>query len=225
MTTCPLCNDSPLQVVRVKSKRYGFVHAACKPCICYRSKGVTTNQNLRLLAFLGDEYLPPEEIDPQLDFDFDNLSKCPNYIIKSSYDSLCLNVKGIVLKNEEALIYACRSIDILHNFYVEQADGGHPKLSDTDKYDLMVITLDTEEKNLRLKNCIAQVVYSRRSIKKPTWLYQPKASLAQCVQEYSPELEMYLESYKTVTLADKRRHSTDGITKSKQQASRFGRNT
>ena len=128
-----------------------------------------------------------------------------------------------MLQHSSALVYACRAIDILHSFYVEQADGSHPKLSDTDKYDLMVITLDTEEKNIRLKNCISQVVYSRKSIRKPTWLYQPKPTLSQCVQEYSPELEMYLADYKTITLEEKSRNAKEGITESKKRASTFSR--
>jgi hypothetical protein len=88
----------------------------------------------------------------------------------------------------------CSSMDLLRDFYVQQTDGSNPQLSDINKFDLLVFTLDNREKNDQLKTCVAQVVYNRICIKKPTWIYINRPALSQCTYEFSTDLEGYLEN-------------------------------
>ena len=99
------------------------------------------------------------------------------------------------------LFLCCDSIEILKRFYVAQDDGSNPKLSDANKYDLVVIIIGTNEKNDQLKTCIAQVVYNRLSIKKPTWIYT-RTPYDRCIQEKSDDLGEYLKRFERIELAD-----------------------
>jgi hypothetical protein len=151
-------------------------------------------------------YLPFDSTHKLLQFDPDNVQQVPNKMISGDYDALALNVKTIMMKHrfddDRPLILFCRAIDILHDFYVQQKDGTSPHLSDTNKYSLIVMSLDTQEKNDKLKTCIAQVVYMRKRQHLPTWIYLPedRPSLRSCAQEYSEDLERYVEDYEKVVL-------------------------
>ena len=118
-----------------------------------------------------------------------------------------MNVKSVIMKyrflKPFPTFYCCTSIDILKKFYVQQGDGSCPSLSDTNRYDLFVFSIDTIERNEALKSCVAQVVYNRLAVKKPTWIYSPLTSTDQCVQVYSDDLKQYLTSYKTIDLENK----------------------
>jgi hypothetical protein len=89
-----------------------------------------------------------------------------------------------------------------------------------DNFDLFIFSLGTREKNLQLNTVVSQVIYSRLKERKPTWIFQPTDRLAECIQEYSPELEDYLKEYKHLRL-----DSTGGViqdkSKSKNEASNF----
>jgi hypothetical protein len=98
-------------------------------------------------------------------------------------------------------MYACKAIDLLINFYVAQSDGIATSLNDTERFDLLVFTLGTQQKNDQLKTVVAEVVKNRLNARKPTWIFLPTPTLDGCVQEKSPELEELLKLYKTVTIA------------------------
>jgi hypothetical protein len=170
-----------------------------------KSRFVSDQAEYKILMWLQTHYMPMDQIDTQLILDTENLNKSPNLLIKSpDYETFCLNIKGVIMQRRfqspAPLIYCCRSIDLVHNFYVQQEDGSSPHLSEVEKYDLIIFTLDTEERNLKLSSCVAQVVYTRKIIRRPTWIYYSKPSLSDC-QEYSSELASLLkEGYKEVVL-------------------------
>jgi len=237
MSVCPLCNGDGHRVVVTTHKVSGLKKTSSMLCLCTQSKLTSADPNLCLLKWLGDRYLPYDEIDNQLAYNSD-LSKSPNaLIIGTSFGSFCLHVKSRLMQmramEPAPYIYACRGIDVLHDFYVQQNDGTSPRLSETEKFDLMVFTLDTEEKNDKLKTVIAQVVYTRRTIMKPTWIYMPKPALSQCTQEYSQELDQLLEvpdekswtpqHYRRMVLADKDGRIGVRQTEAKKAAANFVR--
>jgi hypothetical protein len=170
----------------------------------------------------------PEDQDHNLVFNPADLPACPNYIIKGSYALLALNVKALLMKYRFAepkpLISFSQAIDVLHDFYVEQADGTSPQLSDTNKFALMVICLGTEEANKALKTVIAQVVYTRLRDRKPTWLYLPSSrhALSQCLQEHSPELDTYTAGYKALTIVSAGGKETQPVSVNRDDAANFG---
>jgi len=215
---CPLCKGEGKSIIILKHKLTGRPYTAIDWCACMKSRLVSQAPNNKILIGLGDAYMPLDKIDPKLKFDPDNLGECPNYLVpnETSFETFCLNVKAIIMKygfNYPApSFYACDAIDILKKFYVQQDDKTSPSLSDTNKFDLLIFVLGTNEKNDPLKTCIAQVVYNRKMIKKPTWIYVKYPTLNSCVQEYSADLEGYLASYDRINLADvdgrvKTRHS------------------
>jgi len=234
---CPLCKGEGKRIVVITHKISGLKKTAVEWCLCKQSQFASADPNLGLLSWLQDQYLPYEEIDPQLKFNRNALSKSPNYLIAgTSFGSFCLHLKGVVMQQRALepppLIYAGRAIDVLHDFYVQQLDGTSPRLSETQKFDLMVFTLDTAEKNDKLKTVISQVVYTRKTTQKPTWIFLPYATLGQCTQEFSPELEQLLappadeklrtpQHYLTVTLAEKGGQIGVRETESKKAAIKF----
>jgi hypothetical protein len=150
-----------------------------------------------MLEPLKETYLPLNKIDKRLIFKPDELSKSPNiYIINTDIDTFYLHIKSILIKykfiDNPPSIYLCKSINILKRFYVKQEDGSTPSLSDLNKFDLVIFTLDTKEKNDQLKTCVAQVVYNRLCIFKPTWIYLPELTMLENTIEYSEELKSYL---------------------------------
>lgn len=229
---CKLCGGEGKHTVVVIHKYTGLKKLAIEWCLCTKSKIVSNARSTKLLIGLGESYLAPEEVDKQLQFIWpppqNNKLLSPNLLITNMrLESFCYHVKGFVMNyrfmDPAPMIYACNAIDILKDFYVEQNDGSKPSLSDLSRYDLVVIALGTQEKNDQLKTCLAQVVHSRVSMHKPTWVYLPTPTLETCKQDYSEELKEYLMSgeFKKVTLKEKNR---DGkvISKTNMNASQFG---
>jgi hypothetical protein len=222
MKTCPLCGGAGKRIVTIRHSASNMMKTAVQWCICTKSKFVSENSHHRILAGLGEAYIDPDSVDPQLKFDPENLDKCPNLLIVETDDiSFRFHVKATIMKHGFAvpppLFYCCDSIDILKKFYVAQDDGSSPSLSDLNKFDLLVIILGTNEKNDQLKTCIAQVVYNRLSIRKPTWIYL-RVPMGNCNQERSEELEEYLKRFQRVSLKNIRMAAPIVNSKAKEKA-------
>ena len=207
MSTCPLCDGVGRKISVTKHGQSGQLKETVDWCLCMKSRIVSNSVNNRILSWLGDYYLPEDQLDSQLNFNPVDLKVNPNFLIKgTSYDAFCMHLKGMVMKyrfiDPIPFIYCCRSIEILHDFYVKQNDGSSQHLAETDKFDLLIMTFDTEEKNDQLKTCMAQVVYIRKCSRKPTWIYMNKPTLSACTMEYSPELEKMMDDFKIITLSD-----------------------
>jgi len=173
-------------------------------CLCKISEMVSNEYPL--LSYLKSVYLPFNRIDPKLEFNTETPWKNPNLLIHGDYDQFTLNVKSIIMQHRfddpKPRFLLSRSIGVLHDFYVQQDDGSSPHLSETLKYDLVIICLDTDEKNDKLKTVISQVVYTRKKERKPTWLYLPdhRPLLHNCTQEYSEELEQNTASFTRIII-------------------------
>lgn len=195
---CPLCNGAGQYRHFIKHKQTGKPMTVIGWCLCKKSKLVSESPSYSILAGLGDYYLHPDKIDPQLKFDLDDLGKSPNLLILSetNYETFLLHIKSFIMMNRfnepAPAIYACDSIDILKRFYVAQEDGSCPSLAGTNKYDLLIFTVGVDEKNDQLNTCVSQVVANRRNLKKPTWIYLKKP-YDLCVFEKSEALSKYLE--------------------------------
>lgn len=227
MSKCPLCNGSGERLLVVRDPKRGTRRLASQYCWCKVSRYVS--DQYRLLDFLGDEYLPPDKVDESCIFYPDSLPKSPNLIIRQTdMNSFLLNVKSVIMRyrffhEPSCSIFFSQAIDVLHNFYVKQEDGTAPHLSNTDKYDLMIITLDTQEKNAQLNTVIAQVVQMRKN-RRPTWLYQPMPTLESCKQEYSEELEEMVKLYyHPVTLGSVKKNIKSKIPGSHDDIANWGR--
>jgi hypothetical protein len=227
--TCPLCNGAGKKMVIVRHSQSRLAKVVIDWCLCMKSKFVSENPAYnKLLKRLksSEDYLSFDKIDPQLKFIPENLSESPNLLIRSDPESLFfLNLKTIIMKhrfNDPApLFLCCTSTDLLKDYYIQQNDGSNPQLSDTNKFDLLVFTLDNREKNDQLKTCVAQVIYNRLSIKKPTWVYINKPALSLCTFEYSEELEEHLKKYESVMLEEKNENKESA--KVQEDASNFMR--
>ena len=197
MDVCPLCNgDGRRIIIKGKNPRTNLLKVVTEWCICEKSRYISRTYDM--LSFLGDAYLPLEEIDKNLIFDYENLSKSPNlYITSTSLSTFNFHVKSFIIKyhfiSNPPNIYYCKAIDLLKRFYVKQEDGSSPSLSDLNHYDLLIFTLDTKEKNDQLGTCVAQVVYNRDCVCKPTWIYLPELSLLENARELTDDLKTYLD--------------------------------
>lgn len=225
---CPLCDGVGERLVRRK-----LPNGMYKPqpdteiCMCRKAEFVAAES--RMLDSI-EGWLRLEEIDSQLKFEPAKLSRSPNYFItKTDFDTFGINAKSVMMhyrfKDPPHSIMCCNSIDILHKFYVKQNDGTSPTLSETEKYDLLIIMLGTMQKNDQLKTCVAEVVQQRLR-RKPTWLFMPDnfATLEACKFEYSPELESMMKkpNYVTVNLKPKDVGTRKTITASSSNAANFG---
>jgi hypothetical protein len=210
---CPICDGHNMRVVKAIDPYTKKGITQVVPCLCWKSRVISDSSNYRLLKHLDEDYMPFEFIDKQLKFNLESLKKCPNLLITArSDDTFYLNIKSLLMIHKftdpPASIYCYRAIEILQHFYVKQDDGTFPHLMDTENFDLLIILLDTEEKNEALPSCISQVVYLRKNIRKPTWIYVPiskrikgqiKPEISKC-KESSAELMKHLESYSTIFL-------------------------
>ena len=217
---CPLCGGSGKTIVKTQHGQTGMAKTAVQWCLCTKSHLVSESSNFRLLASLGGSY--PDRISSSLQFIPENLRESPNLLIFGDFDTFRLQVKGVVMnyrfRDPPLSLYCCQAIALLQKFYVEQEEGY--RLSDVEKFDLLVFALGTKEKNSQLNTVISQVVYSRLKNKRPTWIYLPSNKLAECIQEYSQDLEEYLKEYKHIRI-----DSSGGVIQdksiSKNEASNF----
>ncbi len=201
---CELCGGSGRKIIVVNDKWTGKKKTGTVECVCKQSKFISEcKDEFPTLTWLGDAYLAPSKIDPTLVFNPYDLAESPNYIFYNpDYYDFCLHMKSVVLRNrfkkDPPLMRCCSSINILQSFYVKQKDGAQRQLSDVNDYDLLIMTLDNKEKNDPLKTVVAQVVYSRLRLRRPTWLYVPSPTLTETNLEYSEELVKYLEEKEVI---------------------------
>jgi len=220
---CELCGGTGRKTFLIKHQTTQMWKTVIQWCICTKSKLISENPHHKILAGLGDSFIPLDQVDPQLEFHSDKLDECPNYLILSETDDISFrfHIKGIIMKHgfmsPPVSFYCCDSIDVLKKFYVQQDDGSSPSLSDLNRYDLVVIILGANEKNDQLKTCIAQVIYNRLTARKPIWIYL-RVPIGNCIQERSPELEEYLKNFKSVTLRNTRREAPVKNSKVREKA-------
>ncbi len=192
---CPICNGEGKRIKVLRSFHTGLMKPVTEWCLCSKSKFVSNTYEL--LRPLGDIYLPLEKIDKRMFLDLKDLSKSPNlYITSTSMETFLLHVKSVIIKyrflNNPPSIYLCQSIEILQKFFVQQEDKSQTRLTDMNKYELVVFTLDTKQKNDHLGTCISQVVYNRYHSDKPTWVYLPESTVLENIREYTDDLKKFL---------------------------------
>jgi hypothetical protein len=201
---CEYCNGTKEQIVvtthhYTQKKKIGSI-----PCVCLASS-IVSREN-KLLTPLGDYYLHPDKMDPQLIFDPEDLTKSPSLLIRGDYNALLIQIKSLFMRhrfdNPKPRLLFSRAIDILHDFHVPQNDGAVQHLSATTNYDLIVITFGTNEKNQALASVMSQVIFTRKEEQKPTWIYLPenRPTLASCEQEYSQDLDKMVSEFSLVAL-------------------------
>ena len=202
---CEFCNGSGRLLAIVTHPYTQKKKTLSIPCVCFTSSVVSSEYSL--LKHLGEQYLHPDKLDPNLQVDFDDLSVNENMIFSGDYDTLLLMVKALIMKYRfdprRPRILFSRSIDIVHDYHVPQKDDeSAPHLSATSIFDLIIIIFGTLEKNKALASCMTQVVQTRVNDKKPTWIYFPETmpTLNNSNQEFSPELVMLLEKFKKIEI-------------------------
>jgi hypothetical protein len=217
--TCKFCGGSGKAMAVITHSFTNKKKIISIPCICFISTLVSTEN--KLLKHLGEQYMHPDQLDPQLVVNFDNLPENNNYILTGSYDALLMAVKAIIIEHRfdprNIRILFSRSIDIVHDFHVPQDDGIAPHLSSMSNYDLIITVFGTIEKNQALGPCMAQLVQNRLEEKMPIWIYFPETMpvLTPSNQEFSPELAVLLEkNFKKLTI------SSDVKIKQNQSASK-----
>lgn len=207
---CPICNGEGQRTVIVRHPQSQMEKVVVDWCLCIKSKYVSEIPAYKLLRRIEpEEYQPLNNIDLQLQrFDPKRLATSPNLLIWSNPENLFFrNLKSIIMKyrfeDPAPSFLCCSSMDLLRDYYVQQNDGSNPQLSDVNRYDLLVFTLDNREKNDQLKTCVSQVVYNRLCIKKPTWIYMNRANLSLCTYEFSTDLEGYVSNFEEVHMMEK----------------------
>jgi hypothetical protein len=204
---CPYCKGEGKTVVVVP---HPFIKdrfkTVIKWCVCMKAKFVAESPENTILSNLeGDIVL---KINKELVFIPDDLGHSPNLLIKGDYNTFCNHLRSVIIKyryaDPSSSIYCCNSIDILQRFYVAQSDKTCPGLSETEKYDLLVICLGALEKNDQLNTCVAEVTYARKKKRKPVWIFMPYQTLELCKYEKSPELEELLKEYEPVVIVDEK---------------------
>ena len=195
---CPLCNGSRQTLAVGKHPFLNIMKTFSVPCMCYISS--TVSGQYKLLQHLGGQYMHPDKLDPRMSPDFKNLTECENYLLTGNYDALLTVIKALIMKHRFELgpprILFERSIDIVHKYHVPQDDDGSAlHISETNRYDLVVIVFGCNEKNKALGPCMAQLVQTRLDEQKPTWIYFPETmpALNTTSQEYSAELAVLLD--------------------------------
>jgi hypothetical protein len=194
---CPLCKGSKQMLAIGKHVYTDIMKTFSVPCMCYIS--TTVSSQYKLLKHLGDQYMHPDKLSPQLSPDFKNLSDNENFILTGNYDALLIVIKALIMKHRFELnppsILFSRSIDIVHDYHVPQDDGSSLHLSATSRFDLAVIVFGSNERNQAIAPCMAQLVQTRIEEKKPTWIYFPESmpALTPNSQEYSAELAQVLD--------------------------------
>jgi hypothetical protein len=202
--TCSICKGTRQQTGVKTHSQSNKVITVSVPCICFVSKLVSEEN--KLLQHIGEQYMDLDKIDPNLVFIPDDLPKSPNLLIqgrgKLSDDTFLLSVKSILIKYRfdplKPKILFSRSIDIVHDYHVQQDDGTSLHLSSLSIFDLIILKFGTQEINKALAPCLAQLVQNRLEEKRPTWIYYPDVYLVK--REESPELNQMLERFKKVGL-------------------------
>jgi hypothetical protein len=162
----------------------------------------------KLLSYLGEQYVPPDKIDARLNFNSENLVANPNLKLYGDPDSVYLQIKALLMRHrfdQNTKIYLMKSINIVHDFHVQQANGDVPQhISFLTNYSLLIIVVGTMERNEALAPCLAQVINNRMEAKKPTWVYIPPMATGMdgtiITQEKSPDVAQILNEFDSVVL-------------------------
>jgi len=213
MAKCPLCNGSGREFVKGIHPITKMEKLDVKWCLCKKSAYIS--YKYPLLAMLGDVYMPLDKVDKNLVFLRNDLAKSPNLLIKGTpFWTFCHHIKSTFMKYHfmapEPSMTVIKAYDILKKYYVEQVDGTSPQLADLNRFDLLVFTLDTKQKNDKLNTCIHEVIYNRLCACIPTWIYLPNGMSFENTREYSDELKAILkpdskeetDRYKKVSLEE-----------------------
>ena len=202
---CPLCKGEGKRIIVVRNVQTKRMKTITEWCLCVKSEYIS--KSYEILEPFGKIYLPLEKIDQRLILNYKELSASLNfYITNTSMDTFLLHVKSVIIKyrfiNNPPSIYLCRAINILKKFFVKQEDGSSPQLSNLNRYDLLIFTLDTKEKNDQIGTCVSQVVYNRYCASKPTWIYLPEFDSLETTREYSEELKSFVNPVDTEDTED-----------------------
>jgi len=230
MAKCPLCNGEGRRIIVGINPYTKLKMTSEEWCLCKKSRYVSET-NL-MLQWLEGLYLPFEHLDPNLVFYPKSLKRSPNLLIQNTYfQTLCIHVKSVIMKykSPSTSILFCKGFSILKDYYVEQADGSNPSLLDLNKFDLLIMTLDTLQENSKLHACISEVVHNRLSNLKPTWIWLPKGTPLDNTIETSDELKAMLkpdstdekDKYKKIEIKGKTSNSGIGPGKVAQDAGGF----
>lgn len=193
---CPICKGEGKEIIVVRNAQTKRMKTVTEWCLCTKSEFVS--KTYRLLKIFGKIYLPLDKIHESMTLDLEDLSMNPNLYIKdTSIRTFFFHVKSVIMRyrfiNNPPLIYLCTALDILKKFYVEQEDRSKPRLTDLNRYDLLVFTLDTLEGNKSLGDCVAQVIYNRDCELKPTWIYLPQSTALESTREFTDVLKSYMD--------------------------------
>jgi hypothetical protein len=232
MAECQICGGSGRKFVKVTDPITKRQKMNVDWCLCKKSECISSEY--LLLKMMGGAYLPLEEIDKRLIFLPNNLVKSPNLLIQDTdFQTFCLHIKSVIIKHyfldPAPLICFCKAFDILKNYYVEQNDRSNPQIADLNKYQLLIFTLDTKQKNDQLSTCVHEIVHLRMCACLPTWIYLPKGILLDNTWENSDELKAILrpdsdekdDKYKKIKLAEKTQDVKSVINQVKRNAESF----
>lgn len=193
---CPLCGGAGKKIKVVRNVQTNRMKTIAEWCLCEKSRYISKTYDM--LKPYGATYLPLEKIHKSMTLNLKDLSESPNlYIINTNIRTFFLHVKSVIIKyrfiDNPPLIYFCRAIEILKRFFVQQEDESKPQLTDLNRYDLLIFTLDTLQKNAHLGTCVSQVVYNRYCEFKPTWIYLPESTVFENTREYTDELKAFID--------------------------------
>lgn len=196
MLVCPLCKGAGKEIVVEINPHTKMKVPVVKWCLCWKSKAVSSENEM--LRWMGDSYMSLEKVDKKLVFLPHKLMWNPNFLIQNTdFKSFCFHMKSFIMmyrfRDPIPSIFLCKAIDILKQFYVKQEDGTNPRLLDLNKYDLLIFTLDTYQKNDQIATCVAEVVYNRICSCKPTWIYLPEGKSLDNTLETSDPLNSMLK--------------------------------
>jgi len=212
---CPVCNGTQKRVGITARGQSNKLITVTIPCWCFVSK-LVSDEN-KLLRYIGEQFMDLDSVDKNFVFFPENLSKTTNLIIqgvgKLSDDTFLLMMKSVMMKYRfhelKPRILLTRSIDIFHDYHVQQDDGTSLHLSSLSIYDLIIVKFGTQEMNKALAPCLAQLVQNRLEEKKPIWIYHPEIYTVK--KEYSAELEKMLDRFKKIEL-----HAGESIKETRQ---------
>lgn len=222
---CDICGGSGFWKQVVLHQQTGIKKIVSVPCNCYIAKLVT--QENKLFLATGEIYQPLDKLDKKLLLNLEDLSSNQNFILEGTYDAFIWVMKSLIMlyrfDPRSPRILFSRSIDIVHEFHVPQADGFALHLSATSIYDLVIVIFGAMEINKAIAPCMAELINTRLQEKKPTWIYM-KEIFSPNSKEYSEELANTIaKSFIRLGVQIDCSLEQNGSTESKRLASTFGR--
>jgi hypothetical protein len=197
MDSCPYCGDTGFIGTGFTEKNesgHRVIYPHTEPCYC--RVNISIGKKFGILS-------PVSSANPKDSVTVHKLFGGKDIIFHGSEDMYlyivkCYFLTGFMYKNYIIL----EGGTIVEQYNVPRdSSGDWLTTSHLNQYDMLALMFTTSARYNSLKDCVLEVIKNRGRLAKPTWIFAHSSVHLKDAREYSDDLKLYFENYKTINLS------------------------